>query len=85
MAHSIYEEAKQTSLICYKILQEIRPKPFSNEQHQIRENLSFLAQEATLRATKISAAGFFEVDYTMVFLLFTSVTTYIVVLIQFNM
>ncbi|KAK9710413.1 7tm Chemosensory receptor [Popillia japonica] len=85
LADSIYEEAKQTSLICYKILQETPSKHILSDEQEIRGHLSFLAQEATLRSTKISAAGFFEVDYTMVFLLFTSVTTYIVVLIQFNM
>lgn len=75
------KEAKKTGYLCYKLTQEISG---CSQSTGIRDDLILFAQLATNQAPYFSAAGFFNVDYTMLLSIFGSVTAYIVVLIQFN-
>ncbi|KAF2893861.1 hypothetical protein ILUMI_12313 [Ignelater luminosus] len=78
------KEAQRTAKVCYSLLLDV-PAFSNNIQDQIlREELSLLAQHATHQCPYFSAAGFFRVDYSMLFGLLATVTTYIIVLIQIN-
>lgn len=46
--------------------------------------LLFLAQQAANRCPQLSAANVFDVNISTLFALFGSITTYVVVVIQFN-
>lgn len=50
----------------------------------MREKCVFLAQQATVRCPQFSAAGFFNIDYSMLFLFTNLITTYVIVIIQFS-
>lgn len=78
------KEAKRTATICYNLLLDV-PAVSNNVQDRIlREELILLANQATHQCPHFSAAGFFRVDYTMLFGLLGTVTSYIIVLIQIN-
>ncbi|XP_074038402.1 uncharacterized protein [Leptinotarsa decemlineata] len=49
-----------------------------------RQELLNLARQVSGKDSKISAAGFFNVDFSLIFLVFNYVATYIVVLIQLS-
>lgn len=74
-------EAGRISFMCYKLLYESSPfdrKTFS------RYDITLLAMQSSATAVCFSAAGFFSMDYTTLFTLIGFVTSYLVVLIQFN-
>lgn len=75
------KEAQNLGTISYKLLARIDRTP---ETAHIREELFILAQQVTHRCPYFSAAGFFNVDYTMLFIILGSFTSYLVVIIQFN-
>lgn len=78
------KEAQRTATVCYNLLLDV-PAVSNNVQDKIlREELILLAQQATHQCPYFSAAGFFNVDYTMLFGLLGTVTSYIIVLIQIN-
>lgn len=75
------KEAKYTGILSYKLLIQI---PRSSGNSAIREELNILIQQSTNRPPYFSAAGFFNVDYTMLLIILGSFTSYLVVIIQFN-
>lgn len=75
------KEAKKTGFLCYKLTQEISA---CSQPQDVKDDLILFAQLATNQAPYFTAAGFFNVDYTMLLSILGSVTAYIVVLIQFN-
>lgn len=58
--------------------------PEKLQDRALREQLYLLAQLSSQRCPSFSAAGFFKVDYSMLLALFGSVTSYVIVVIQFN-
>ncbi|XP_071051136.1 putative gustatory receptor 28b [Onthophagus taurus] len=84
IADNTHEESRRTGLLCYKILQSLPEDNLWNKSFQFREEMVFFAKETCLRCPKFSAAGFLTVDFSMLFVLINSMSTYVVVLIQFN-
>lgn len=76
-------EAEKIAKICFYWLNEIPTLPVSLKDQTIKEELALLAQQATSRSPKFSAAGFFPVDFTLLGFIFGSVTSYIIISIQF--
>lgn len=77
-------EAQKTPIITYKLLQTLPLESSDPLERDLREDLLLLSEQTSLRTPSFSAAGFFTVDYTMLFTLLGSVTSYLIVLIQFN-
>ncbi|KAL1489295.1 hypothetical protein ABEB36_014218 [Hypothenemus hampei] len=67
----ITSEAQCTVAICYKRLSKVR-----------HEKWVWLAQQAYMRTPKISAAGFFNVDNSMILFMATTFLTYFIVVVQ---
>ncbi|XP_015832937.2 putative gustatory receptor 28b [Tribolium castaneum] len=76
-------EAEKIAKICFYWLNEIPTMPVSIKDQTIKEELALLAQQSTSRTPKFSAAGFFPVDFTLLGFIFGSVTSYIIISIQF--
>lgn len=76
------KEAKRTSTICYNLLLSI-PDTSTNYQNRVlRKELILLAHQVSNQLPRFSAAGFFNVDYYLLFGLLGTLTSYTVVLIQ---
>ncbi|KAG5873901.1 hypothetical protein JTB14_005512 [Gonioctena quinquepunctata] len=71
-------ETKSIINLCCK-LQHLLP-----QSSKERQELLNLARQVSGKSPKISAAGFFDVDFSLIFSVFTYVGTYIVVLIQLS-
>ncbi|XP_017773516.1 PREDICTED: putative gustatory receptor 28b [Nicrophorus vespilloides] len=70
------EESQQTAIWCYSIISTLGGR---RELAEVRKDLIMLA---SINTSHYSAAGFFDVNHTMLFTLFGSVTSYLIVLIQ---
>jgi len=75
MCSKIKRENLKTKSLCYKIAR--------TQSKEVNEKIKFLTNQVCSREPKFSAAGFFDVDLSMVFMFINLVATYIVVLIQF--
>ncbi|KAI4457571.1 invertebrate gustatory receptor [Holotrichia oblita] len=84
IANSTINEAQNTSNVSYKLLQYVPPSSNNIQDRELREDLLLLSEQSSLRTPCFTAAGFFNVDYTMLFTLLSSITSYLVVLIQFS-
>lgn len=69
--------------ICFFWLNEIPTIPKSTREQLVKEELLLLIQQSTLRCPKFSAAGFFPVDFTLLGFIIGTVTSYIIISIQF--
>ncbi|XP_017776705.1 PREDICTED: gustatory receptor 68a-like [Nicrophorus vespilloides] len=74
-------EAAKTATICYDILHSL---PSNDQFKQTRNDIIELAEQACNKAPTFTAAGFFTIDTSSLFALFGAVTSYLIVLIQFN-
>lgn len=77
----VVKEARKTGAITYEILTNI---PRGRNTDILREEFSIIGKRVTTRCPKFTAAGFFNVDYTMVFTILGAFTSYIVVIVQIN-
>nr|XP_022912130.1 putative gustatory receptor 28a [Onthophagus taurus] len=78
-------EVKQIPIVCYKLLHEISDKSTLNYREKcLRSELTLIALQSSTIIPNFSAAGFFNIDFTTFFTLMGFVTSYLVVLIQFN-
>lgn len=55
------------------------------ETSALKEELSLLAESTKQLAPKISAAGFFTLNQALLVSMFSSATTYVIIIIQFNL
>ncbi|RZC39611.1 uncharacterized protein BDFB_000669 [Asbolus verrucosus] len=78
------EEANNTSVICYKILLNFPSCPKSHSEEVTKNELMLLAEHLSQRKVKFSAAGFFTVDHSMLYMIFGSIAAYLVVVLQFK-
>ncbi|XP_018565913.1 putative gustatory receptor 2a [Anoplophora glabripennis] len=76
-------EARRTSLISYKILMNYPSCPRTTREKIIKEELILLAEHISRRKVHFSA-GIFTVDYSMLFMIFGSIATYLVIILQFK-
>lgn len=77
------DEAKRITAICYTLLSEVPSLPKTDYGVALREELLLLAEETAACHPKVSAAGFFEVNLGMMGFVVASITSYIIVAIQF--
>lgn len=77
-------DAQRIATVCYKLLLGFPPICSSMQERILKKELILLAQRATHQCPYISAAGFFNVDYSIVFSFLGTITSYIIVLIQIN-
>ncbi|XP_017776026.1 PREDICTED: uncharacterized protein LOC108562262 [Nicrophorus vespilloides] len=75
------EKIRHTSVIAYNLIQELGEAP--NDMNY-KQELQELAELATNKCPSFSAAGFYTVNYSVLFGLVGSITSYLIVLIQFN-
>ncbi|XP_028130745.1 uncharacterized protein LOC114326552 [Diabrotica virgifera virgifera] len=74
----IKQESTHILNLCCKLQHSL---PYSSKE---RHELLYLARQINRKFPTISAAGFFEVDFSLIVSVFSYVGTYIVVLIQFS-
>ena len=79
---SASEEAKRTSLCCYKLLQRIAIQGF--EDQKWRNDVLVLAIQSGTNSPNFTASGLFVIDKFMFFMFVGFLTSYLVVLIQFS-
>lgn len=79
LCQKIRNEGKTTVNLCYLLQEQVATK--SEE----REELMKLANIAEARLPTFTAAGYFEINKSVLMNIFGTVATYIIVLIQFNM
>lgn len=77
-------EAKKTGGICFSMLLMLDVIPENAQDTALRNELILLNQMAIHGCPIFTAAGFFSIDYSLILAIFGSVTSYMIVLIQFN-
>lgn len=77
------KEAYKTASIAYKLLAKLPTSPSNVHEETLKEDLILLCNQSSNRCPVFSAAGFFNVDLTMLSSIVASVTTYFIVIIQF--
>lgn len=77
-------ESKKTSNICYKLLLNFLNTPTSLREKTTKEELFLLADLMSKRDVHFSAAGFFNIDYSMLFMIFGAIAAYLVIILQFK-
>lgn len=82
--NSALNEAEKVGKTTFKLLQDIPEFKMTENEEMLREELLVLAQQALMNCPHFTAAGFFNVDYTMLYNILGSVTSYVVVIVQFN-
>ncbi|XP_018577463.1 uncharacterized protein LOC108915810 [Anoplophora glabripennis] len=80
---SLANEAGGITAICYTLLSEVSSFPKTDYEAALRKELLLLAEQTGAGHPKVSAAGFFEVNFGMMGFVVASVTSYIIVTIQF--
>lgn len=71
-------EIYKTATICYELLLELP------EDSEDAMKLLYLAQRASHRCPQLSAANVFDINISTLFKLLGSLTSYVIVLIQFS-
>lgn len=77
-------ETKKTSVICFKLLLNFLQNPTSLWEKATKEELYLLADLIAKRDVHFSAAGFFKIDYSLLFVIFGAIATYLVIILQFK-
>ncbi|KAL3289157.1 hypothetical protein HHI36_003593 [Cryptolaemus montrouzieri] len=81
---STVAEAGKTISICLEYQNEIPTLPKTEELQMLKEELQMICHQAQAKKPVFSAAGFFAVDYTMLGMMIGSVTSDIIVVLQFQ-
>ncbi|XP_066140032.1 putative gustatory receptor 28b isoform X3 [Euwallacea fornicatus] len=79
VGQQIAAESEQTVAICYKQMLKTSTNKIENDANQ---EFFLLAQQVVNRTTKISAAGFFNIDNSMILFMATTFFTYFIVVMQ---
>ncbi|EFA12700.1 gustatory receptor 89 [Tribolium castaneum] len=80
----VSNEANNTSVLSYKILLNFPSRPKSQNDEINKSELLLLAEHLSQRRVKFSAAGLFDVDHTMLYMIFGSIAAYLVIVLQFK-
>lgn len=81
MGQQLQDEAKKTIDICYNQAQNVRPITRQDIRETRRRYLLF-ARQVYDRNVKLSSAGFFPIDHSLIFHFSTFVCTYVIVVCQ---
>ncbi|XP_072385176.1 uncharacterized protein [Diabrotica undecimpunctata] len=79
---NLSREANRTITVCYGIINTLDNNPQYNVD-AIKEELNFLIQQAAHRKPCLSASGFFVANSTMMGFIIGSITSYVIVAVQF--
>lgn len=79
-ADKVFFEIKRTPIICYSVMDSWL---HLDEDQVLINELEKFAQQVSNSHPVITAAGFFAVDYAIFFALIGSLSSYLIVLIQF--
>ncbi|XP_044259377.1 uncharacterized protein LOC123007926 [Tribolium madens] len=80
---SAVSASENITAICFSYLNKIPAIPKSYEEFCLKEEICLLIQQVATRRPRFSAAGFFPVDFTLLGFILASVTSYVIVSIQF--
>nr|CAH7755505.1 unnamed protein product [Callosobruchus chinensis] len=78
----VYGEAHSTIAISYRSINELEAKDLP-ELHFIKTELLDLIQQVHIRNPKVIASSFFDVNFSMAGFVVASITSYIIVALQF--
>lgn len=78
--YNLTREAKETSIICHKLMHEVL---YNGNQDKVRHVLTSISQQVEQHTPRISAAGFFNINYSYLLNVFGVVLTHLIVLLQF--
>ncbi|KAJ9599139.1 hypothetical protein L9F63_010407, partial [Diploptera punctata] len=71
-------EANRTAILVHKLLNK-------TEDPEVREELQLFSLQLLHRKVQFTACGFFPLDFTLLYSIIGAVTTYLVILIQFQL
>ncbi|KAG5880339.1 hypothetical protein JTB14_019818 [Gonioctena quinquepunctata] len=80
--HFVEKEGNNTITICYNLLNDMDMKS-SYQDQLLKEELQFLSKQVANRKPCLRASGFYEVNFTMMGCIVSSVTSYIIIAVQF--
>lgn len=75
--HYLTTEAQRTVQICYNIIND------ANKNEFYERDIIFLAQQVVHSNIELSASGFFSINFTMMGFIVSSITSYIIVALEF--
>lgn len=77
------EVGEKTIKICQEAANDEKNILILKEKDDILDELDIISHEVYHRSTKLSAAGFFSIDYSMILFILTNVCNYVIVVYQF--
>lgn len=80
-SHYIKREATQTISICHKLMQDAQ---YNNYNERIQNSLILFTQQIVQNIPEVNAAGFFNINYTLLLSIFGTVATQLIMLLQVN-
>ncbi|XP_066245165.1 uncharacterized protein [Euwallacea similis] len=79
----VTKEGEKTTRICFYLLNKVPFQPKNNDQKLVQEELTNFAFQSYSHIPCLSAGGFFDVNFRVLGLMISSVTSYLMVIIQF--
>ncbi|KAF7281614.1 hypothetical protein GWI33_004478 [Rhynchophorus ferrugineus] len=79
----IQKEGEKTTKICFYLLNKVSITPSNDDERLVQEELKLLAFQSYSKIPCISAGGFFDVNFRVLGLMISSITSYLMVIIQF--
>lgn len=82
MVQTLLTAQRQTVQICHRKLLNLDKTLILKEKEQLKYQYQLIAHESYQRCTGLTAVGFFAVDNSLIFLIFTTVCNNVVAMIQ---
>lgn len=82
MVHTLLIKQSQTVQICHQKILNLDKTLILKEKDQLKYQYQIIAHESYQRNTRLSAAGFFSVDNSLIFLIFTTVCNNVLAMYQ---
>ncbi|KAH1012767.1 hypothetical protein HUJ05_011863 [Dendroctonus ponderosae] len=79
----ITKEGEKTTRTCFYLLNKVPFQPKNNDEAFLQEELKCFAFQSYSHIPCLSAGGFFDVNFRVLGLMISSVTSYLMVIIQF--
>lgn len=79
----LVDVGEKTIKICQEAAKDERKILILKEKDDILDELDTISHEVYHRSTKLSAAGFFSIDYSMIIFILSNVCNYVIVVYQF--
>lgn len=82
MVQTLLIKQSQTVQICHQKILSLDKTLILKEKHQLKYQYQIIAHESYQRSTRLSAAGFFSVDNSLIFFIFTTVCNNVLAMYQ---